>query len=62
MLDIAESDKTCSCCQTELHRIGEDTSEKSEFLPTQLKVIETVRPKYACRQCEKNGVENTIKQ
>jgi transposase len=42
--------------------IGEDTSEKLEFLPVQLKVIETVRPKYACRQCEKSEVKTTIKQ
>jgi transposase len=62
VVDVAESDKTCSCCQTLLHRIGEDTSEKLEFLPAQLKVIETVRPKYACRQCEKVEIKTTIKQ
>jgi len=26
VVDVAESDKTCACCQTPLHRIGEDTS------------------------------------
>ncbi|AWX99279.1 transposase [Marinomonas primoryensis] len=62
VVDVTESDKTCACCQTPLHRIGEDTSEKLEFLPAQLKVIETVRPKYACRQCEKSEVTTTIKQ
>lgn len=62
LVDLAESDKNCSCCQTPLHRIGEDTSEKLEFLPAQLKVIETVRPKYACRQCEKTETQTTIKQ
>ncbi|WP_420827975.1 IS66 family transposase [Marinomonas algarum] len=62
VVDVSESEKTCSCCQTPLHRIGEDTSEKLEFLPAQLKVIETVRPKYACRQCEKAEVKTTIKQ
>ncbi|MEL0638917.1 IS66 family transposase zinc-finger binding domain-containing protein, partial [Marinomonas sp. TI.3.20] len=62
VVDVPESDKTCSCCQTPLHCIGEDTSEKLEFLPAQLKVIETVRPKYACRQCEKTETKTTIKQ
>ena len=62
VVDLAEAEKTCSCCQTPLHRIGEDTSEKLAFLPAQLKVIETVRPKYACRQCEKAETKTTIKQ
>jgi transposase len=61
VVDLSESDKICACCQTPLHCIGEDTSEKLEFLPAQLKVIETVRPKYACRQCEKSEVKTTIK-
>ncbi len=62
VLDIDESDKVCSCCQGALHRIGENRSEKLEFIPAQLKIIETVRPKYACRECEKTGTQNTIKQ
>ncbi len=62
VLDIAESDKVCSCCQGALHCIGEDRSEKLDFIPAQLKVIETVRPKYACRECERTGTQNAIKQ
>tara|TARA_B110000211_G_C14062793_1_gene546357 strand:+ start:517 stop:2094 length:1578 start_codon:yes stop_codon:yes gene_type:complete len=62
VLDIAESDKVCSCCQGALHCIGDDRSEKLDFIPAQLKVIETVRPKYACRKCDKTGTQNTIKQ
>lgn len=60
--DIDEADKVCDCCQGELHKIGEDTSEKLEFIPAQVKVIEHVRPKYACRACEKDGISNTVKQ
>jgi transposase len=60
--DIADEDKFCDCCQGELHKIGEDTSEKLEFIPAQVKVIEHVRPKYACRACEKDGISNSIKQ
>lgn len=60
--DIADADKICACCNGELHKIGEDTSEKLEFIPAQVKVIEHVRPKYACRACEKDGTSNNIKQ
>ncbi|WP_460314546.1 transposase, partial [Aliiglaciecola aliphaticivorans] len=60
--DIADEDKVCDCCKGELHKIGEDIAEKLEFIPAQVKVIEHVRPKYACRACEKDGISNTIKQ
>jgi len=60
--DIAQEDKVCACCNNELHKIGEDKTEKLEFIPAQVKVIEHVRPKYACRACEKVGTHNTIKQ
>jgi len=62
VIDIADEDKVCACCNGELHKIGEDKSEKLEFIPAKVKVIETVRPKYACRACEKGGISNTIKQ
>ena len=60
--DIDDADKVCGCCDNALHKIGEDKSEKLEFIPAQVKVIEHVRPKYACKHCEKNGTANTIKQ
>ena len=60
--DIPEDEKICNCCANELHRIGEDKSEKLQFIPAQVKVIEHVRPKYACRTCDKDGISNTIKQ
>lgn len=60
--DIDDADKVCGTCDNELHSIGEDKNEKLEFIPAQVKVIEHVRPKYACRHCEKNGTANTIKQ
>jgi len=42
--DIAEEDKSCHDCGHELHRMGEDKSEKLEFIPAQVKVIEHIRP------------------
>src|ERR1700676_4855322 len=45
-------DRTCPCCQGELHRIGEDKSERLDIVPAQFRVLVTRRPKYACRKCE----------
>jgi hypothetical protein len=44
--------KTCPCCQGELHRIGEDRSERLDLVPAQFRILVTRRPKYACRACE----------
>jgi transposase len=48
-LDI--DDKTCACCGNALHVIGESVSEMLDWVPAQLRVIRTTRPKYACRSC-----------
>jgi transposase len=48
-LDI--DDMTCACCGGALHVIGESVSETLDWVPAQLRVIRTTRPKYACRSC-----------
>lgn len=45
-------DHACPCCRNELHRIGEDVSERLDIVPAQLRVVVVRRPKYACRACE----------
>lgn len=60
--DIAEEDKSCHDCGHELHQMGEDKSEKLEFIPAQVKVIEHIRPKYSCRHCEQHATNVEIKQ
>ena len=52
---IEPEDTTCSCCHEPMKRIGEETSEQIDYQPATLKVIETVRPKYACDRC-KDGI------
>ncbi len=59
-LDLNDHEKQCACCQHSLHKIGEDRSEKLEFTPAALKVLEYVRPKYACRQCEQTQDNSRI--
>ena len=56
---VIEPESTiCSCCNNALHKIGEDTSERLDKIPAQLRVIVTKRPKYACRNCEKHGADD----
>ena len=41
----------CPCGCGQMHKIGEDRSERLDIVPAKLRVIVTVRPKYACRHC-----------
>ncbi|MBV9558115.1 MAG: IS66 family transposase [Pseudolabrys sp.] len=50
VVDIAN--KSCPCCHGQLHRIGEDVSEKLDVVPAQFRVLVVRRPRYACRACE----------
>ena len=50
--EVIEPDSLiCPCGCGILHKIGEDRSERLDIVPAQLRVIVTVRPKYACRTC-----------
>jgi transposase len=49
VIEPASLDCPCGC--GEMHRIGEDRTERLDIIPAQLRVIVTVRPKYACRAC-----------
>ena len=42
-----------SCGSTRLSKLGEDVTETLEVVPRSWKVIETVREKFSCRDCEK---------
>ena len=51
---VIEAPKTCSCCGSDrLRKLGEDVTETLEVIPRQWKVIQTVREKFTCRDCEK---------
>jgi transposase len=41
----------CPCGCGQMHKIGEDRTERLDNVPAQARVIATVRPKYACRRC-----------
>ena len=54
--DLPQDQRICGCGQA-LHKMGEDIAEQLEFIPAQVKVIQHVRCKYACRRCEENGIK-----
>jgi transposase len=43
---------SCPECGGTLRRLGEDVSELLEFVPARFKVIQIVRPKLSCADCE----------
>jgi transposase len=51
---VIDPPTTCECCGgTRLRKLSEDVTRTLEVIPRQWKVIETVREKFACRDCEK---------
>ncbi|WP_293813248.1 IS66 family transposase [uncultured Bosea sp.] len=54
---IEPEDKTCPCCRSPMHVIGEETSERLDVIPAQFRAVVTHRPKYACRGCEQAVVQ-----
>jgi transposase len=50
---VIAAPESCACCgSTRLSKLGEDVTETLEVIPRQSKVIQTVREKFSCRQCE----------
>ena len=55
---VIEPESTlCPCGCGEMVRIGEDRAERLDIVPAQLRVIVTVRLKYACRRCEAGVIQ-----
>ncbi len=51
---IEPAPTTCPCCgSARLSKLGEDITETLEVIPRQWKVIQHVREKFTCRDCEK---------
>ena len=49
---VEPSPAACPCCGGKLRKLGEDITEMLERVPAQWKVIQIVREKMTCRQCE----------
>lgn len=53
--DLDESEKVCGCGQQRI-RIGQEVSEKLDYVPAKIQVERHIRYKYACPDCE--GVDD----
>ena len=51
---VVDPPTACECCGSHrLRKLGEDVTRTLETQPRQWKVIETVREKFSCRECER---------
>lgn len=51
---VVEAPASCGCCGSgRLVKMGEDITETLEVVPRRWKVIQTVREKFTCRDCER---------
>src|SRR5271168_3385819 len=51
---VIDPPTACECCGgSRLRKLGEDVTRTLESQPRQWKVVETVREKFSCRDCEK---------
>jgi transposase len=51
---VVEAPTACTCCgSARIVKMGEDVIDTLEVIPRQWKVIQTVREKFTCRDCEK---------
>ena len=54
--NVVPGPTSCACCGgARLVKLGEDITETLEVIPRQWKVIQTVRERFACRDCESIG-------
>ena len=50
---VIAAPESCPCCgSAKLSKLGEDITETLEVIPRQWKVIQTVRERFSCRDCE----------
>jgi len=50
---VIPAPESCPCCGSQkLSKLGEDITETLEVIPRQWKVIQTVRERFSCRNCE----------
>jgi transposase len=53
--DLPEHEKNCPCCAKRRKKIGEVVTEKLEYVPAKVVVLEIVQFKYGCVDCEQEA-------
>jgi transposase len=54
--DVPEEQKVCTSCGRDKPRIGEEVTERLDYRPATLVVIQDICPKYACKDCPSSVV------
>ena len=57
--DLAGDQKACPCCRHQMHRMGEAVTEQLH-IEVKAKVLQNVRFKYACRHCDRTGINTPV--
>nr|WP_150526901.1 IS66 family transposase [Roseibium sediminis] len=57
--DLPEDQKACPCCHGRMHRMGETVTEQLH-IEVKAKVLQNVRFKYACRHCDRTGINTPV--
>jgi transposase len=54
--DVPLEERLCPDCGLERRRFGEEVREQLEYVPASMIVLQHIRPKYACEECQANVV------
>ena len=57
--DLQGDQKACPCCHGRMHRMGESVTEQLH-IDVKAKVLQNVRFKYACRHCDRTGINTPV--
>lgn len=57
--DLPDDQKACPCCRHQMHRMGEAVTEQLH-IEVRAKVLQNARFKYACRHCERTGINTPV--
>jgi len=60
VLDVDPELRVCTCCDSEMQKIGEDTTTELDYVPAVIIAREYVRPKYACRKCQDGVLQEEL--
>src|SRR5690625_4186592 len=58
--ELSPEEQVCSCCGNEAHKMSEEVRKELQVIPAQVKVVKHIRHVYACRRCEREGIETPI--
>lgn len=55
--ELSEAERACPTCGKTMREIGEQIRREMKLIPARVVVVEHAVHTYACRNCEKNGIE-----